>query len=115
MDELFGHPGIGASWETFVLEQVRQLKPAHLDLYFYRTHQGAEADLVLAKGSTPVACIEVKLSTSPQVSKGFYQTIADLKTKRKYVVVPAGESYAVHEKTTVCSLKEFVSDHLEQL
>ena len=114
-DELFGHPGVGASWESFVIEQVRQLKPAHLDMYFYRTHQGAEADLVLAKGTKPVACIEIKLSTSPQVSKGFYQTIGDLKTKHNYVVIPSGDSYVVHEKTTVCSLGEFVSVHLGQL
>ena len=114
-EELFGHPAVGVSWESFVTEQIRQLKPVHLDLYFYRTHQGAEADLVLVKGMRPVACIEIKLSTAPQVSKGFYQTIADLKTKNNYVLMPTGDSYSGNEKIVVCSLSEFINNRLKQL
>lgn len=115
LDELFGHPHVGLSWEGFVIEQVRQLKPAHLDMYFYRTHQGTEADLVLVKGMKPVACIEIKLSTAPQVSKGFYQSIADLNTRNNYIVIPSGDSYTTKEKTLICSLAEFVNKQLKYL
>ena len=115
MDELAGHPAIGSSWEGFIIEQIRQLKPQYLDMYFYRTHQGTEADLVLVKGIKPVACIEIKLSTAPQVSKGFHQSIEDLKTKNNYVIMPSGDSYNTKEKITICSLLEFITIHLKRL
>lgn len=115
MDDLLGHPAAGNSWEGFVIEQIRQLKPPHLDMYFYRTHQGAEIDLLLVKGVKPVASIEIKLSTAPIVSKGFYQSIQDLKTKHNYIVIPYGESYQTKEKITICSLQEFLKDYLKQL
>lgn len=115
MDDLFGHPGVGLSWEGFVIEQIRQLKPSHLDLYFYRTHQGTEADLILVKGNKPVACIEIKLSTAPQVSKGFIQSIADLKTNSNFIIIPTGDSYSTKEKISICSLFDFLTTHLCKL
>jgi len=115
VDDLFGHPQAGSSWEGFVIEQVRQLKPAHLDMYFYRTHQGAEADLVLVKGNKPIACIEIKLSTAPQISKGFIQSTADLKTAKNYLIMAAGDSYQTREKIKVCGLAEFLKIDLKKL
>ena len=115
MDDLFGHPSVGTSWEGFVIEQIRQLKPAHLDMYFYRTHQGTEADLVLVKGIRPVACIEIKLSGAPQVNKGFLQSITDLKTKKNYLIMPTGDSYHTKEEINICNLSDFLNIHLKQL
>ena len=105
---------MGTSWESFVVEQIRQLKPTHLDMYFYRTHQGAEADVVLVKGMTPVACIEIKISTAPKISNGFYQTMSDLKTKKNFVLMPSGDSYnknGIH----ICSVSNFINTHLSKL
>lgn len=115
MDDLFGHPDVGTSWESFVIEQIRQLKPPHLDMYFYRTHQGTEADLVLVKGMKPVACIEIKLSTAPQISKGFHQSIDDLKTTKNYIITPLGDSYATKDKITICNLSDFINKQLKQI
>ena len=47
-------------------------------MYFYRTHDGAECDVVLVKGIVPIACIEIKLNNAPVISKGFYTSVADL-------------------------------------
>jgi predicted AAA+ superfamily ATPase len=69
-DSLLGHPGVGGSWEGYVIEQIYQLKPPGIELFYYRTQAGAECDLVLVKGITPLACIEIKLSNTPTVSKG---------------------------------------------
>lgn len=115
MDDLFGHPHVGASWEGFVIEQIRQLKPAHLDMYFYRTHQGTEADLVLVKGTKPIACIEIKLSTAPQVSKGFIQSVSDLKTRNNYIIMPTGDRYQTQEKINICNLSEFLTTNLNKM
>ena len=115
LDELHGHPNVGLSWEAFVIEQVRQLKPDHLDLYYYRTHQGAESDIVLVKGMKPVACIEIKLSNAPKISKGFYQSISDLKTKTNFVLIPSGDSYPIADKIMAYNLTEFISKQLRRL
>ncbi len=106
-DDLFGSIHAGASWEGFVIEQLR-LSKGDCDLYFYRTHNGAEADAVLVRGQEPVACIEIKLSTSPQVSRGFYEVINDLKTEKNYVIMPSGDTYPINENIRCYSLSEFI-------
>ncbi|MBI2753072.1 MAG: ATP-binding protein [Betaproteobacteria bacterium] len=64
--ELLRHPGAGASWEGFVIEQILGSLAASgvdTDAHFLRTSDGHEIDLLLTLGSTRVA-IEVKLSAS---------------------------------------------------
>jgi hypothetical protein len=111
---LMGHPVAGASWEGFVIEQIIQLLPGKLRPFFYRTHHGAEADLMLVEGIKPVAAIEIKLTNAPVISKGFYQAIDDLKLKQGFVVTPGSESYP-QKQMRVCSLKEFVKKFLPEL
>lgn len=115
LDDLYGHPVVGASWEGFVIEQIRQLKPAHIDCYFYRSHQGTEADLVLVRGMKPIACIEIKLSTSPLLGKGFLHSIIDLKTKKNFIVIPQGDSYTATNEISICNLNEFLEKHLPKM
>jgi len=40
-------------------------------MYYYRTHDGAECDLVLVKGVKPLACIEIKLNNAPMCQRAF--------------------------------------------
>jgi predicted AAA+ superfamily ATPase len=54
-DQLSGTPMIGHSWEAYVIEQIKCLANSSFDLYFYRTHAGAEVDLVLTKGIIPTS------------------------------------------------------------
>ncbi|CAM4335515.1 protein of unknown function [Pedobacter westerhofensis] len=78
IDSLLGHPVAGGSWEGYVIEQIYQCKPDYTEMFFYRTQTGAECDLVLVQGVTAVACIEIKLSNSPVVSKGSISCVQDL-------------------------------------
>ncbi len=64
-DELFGSPLLGASWETYVVQQIRAETPNDYELYYYRTHAGTEVDLVLTKGFKPTSCIEIKSPPRP--------------------------------------------------
>jgi hypothetical protein len=62
LDELRHHPVHGASWESFVLEDVirrEKLRHPHSQFYFWRTADGAEIDLVIDRGSGRIA-IEIK-------------------------------------------------------
>lgn len=112
MIALKGHPVVGSSWEGYVVEQIKQMKPSGMDMYYYRTQAGAEYDIVLARGIRPVACIEVKLNNAPSLSRGNLQSIADLQTKKNFVVVPDIEDYKTKEGIVVCNVKSFLTKHL---
>jgi uncharacterized protein len=62
IEELGNHPARGASWETFVIEDlIRREKIRHplTQFYFWRTAVGSEIDLIMERGSRRFA-IEVK-------------------------------------------------------
>lgn len=47
-EDLLGHPIVGQTWETMVVETLIATAPEGTQPYFYRTSAGAEIDLVLA-------------------------------------------------------------------
>jgi predicted AAA+ superfamily ATPase len=106
---------VGASWEGYVIEQISQLKPEHIDLYYYRTHHGAECDLLLVGGLRPVIAIEIKFSSNPSLSKGFYTVMDDLKLERGFVIVPEGKGYKLDEKVDVGGIEYFLKEVLQNL
>ena len=61
-----------------MINQILALKKNQIDLYFYRTHHGAEVDLVFTKALNVVATAEIKYSNFPQLSKGNYLAFDDL-------------------------------------
>ncbi|MEJ7559816.1 MAG: ATP-binding protein [Pedobacter sp.] len=114
-DALFGHPGVGGSWEGYVIEQIFQAKPDHLGLFFYRTQAGAECDLLLVQGINPVACIEIKLSNAPVVSRGFLNCIQDLAPKYSFIITPQSDTYVASHEVTITSLSNFIGTSLSTL
>ena len=115
MVQLKGHPVVGSSWEGYVVEQVNQLKPAGTDLHYYRTQAGAEVDIVIAKGVKPLACIEIKLNNAPNITKGNHQSIADLKTKKNFVVVPDVDEYKTKEGIVICNIETLLTKYLPKI
>lgn len=112
--DVLGHPVAGGSWEGFVIEQIITTMPESVRAFYYRTHHGAEADLVLVRGLKPVAALEIKLNNAPTISKGFFQTLTDLKLKKGYVVTPKADAYPVHQ-AEVTSLNDFMERILPKL
>jgi hypothetical protein len=81
MDELNSHPIRGASWETFVIEDILRratLSHPHIQAYFWRTAGGAETDLLLENGQQ-LHAIEIKTSkaTSPYLARGLRSILQD--------------------------------------
>ena len=114
-EELMAHPALGSSWEGFVIEQIRELVGDKLACFYYRTHNGSECDLVLAKGSEAVAAIEIKFSSAPDLSRGFYHAVEDLGTAQNFIVVPQGDDYPLKTNVEVVSLLSFLQTHLPKL
>lgn len=92
LDALLGHPVAGSSWEGFVIEQLINAAPG-AQASFYRTSNGAEVDLVLEFRSGATWVIEVKRSSAPTVSKGFYTAATDLGAARQLLVAPVAQPY----------------------
>ncbi len=113
-EDLITHPIAGASWEGYVIEQVIPLLDPAIRPYFYRTSNGAEMDLVLVDGITPVVSIEIKLSLAPALKRGSTESVADLKTKNNYVVTPNGGNVAVRPQWVHCNIHELIG-HLRTL
>lgn len=115
MEDVRSHTIAGNSWEGYVIEQINNTKPSALRMYYYRTHDGAEADVVLEKGNKVVACIEIKLSNAPALSKGFHMSVKALKCKNNFVITPSTENYVSGDGIRFCSLPDFLKKYLQNL
>lgn len=111
-NDLLGHPVLGSSWEGLVIDNVIALLPRHR-ASFYRTSSGTEIDLVLEKGNHRIA-IECKASSAPDLSRGFWNALADLKPDRTWVVAPIEDSYLIKEGVEVMGMSVLM-DRLREL
>ncbi len=96
---LLAHPKVGASWETFCIEQLvshaRLVDPAS-EAFFFRTQTGVEVDLLLRLRGELVA-FEVKLGLTVRDTRPMKSAMADLGIRRGYQV-NAGEQFVPLEK-----------------
>jgi predicted AAA+ superfamily ATPase len=106
-DELINQLLIGASWETFVIEQIINLLGPDYQYYFYRTHQGAECDLLLVRSGIVEWAIEIKNTLSPKISKGFLISMEDTKAVKGAVISRVKEGYPLKDGVKNYSLTEF--------
>jgi len=114
-DSLLGNLIVGGSWESYVIEQIRRCVPESWQFFYYRTHAGAETDLVLIAPNGRKIGIEVKFSTAPTVSRGFYENRADLATDHSYIIVPTGEKYPKANEVWVINVADFLANELPKL
>ena len=89
LDELDAHPARGASWETFVIEDMQRrerLKHPFSQAYFWRTAAGAEIDLVLQRGDVMVA-VEVKAGVgTPRQARHLADALPDIGATAGWIV-----------------------------
>lgn len=114
IDELEGMPIIGNSWEGYVIEQICQITQNELEPHFYRTHEGAEIDLVLLKAGKPIFAIEIKYTSAPKLSRGNTQAFRDINAKENFIVTPNSDDYHLTEDIKVCSLDSFLKLFISQ-
>ncbi|QOJ30317.1 MAG: ATP-binding protein [Ignavibacteriales bacterium] len=104
LEQLLGNSLLGHIWEGYVIEQILSTLPAGCSGYFYRTTGGAEIDLVITRAEKPVIGIEIKFSSSPAVSKGFFQGMDDLGCKTGMVIYPGKDTVQIKENVFVVPL-----------
>ena len=96
-----------------MLEQLINAAP-QAEASFYRTSNGAEVDLVLTFRNQQIWAIEIKRSSAPTVSRGFYQAASDLGATRKLLVAPVAQTYPLKEGIEVVDVMtaiQWVTEH----
>lgn len=113
-NSLLGHPVVGGSWEGFVIENIMSVAPSRVQPYYYGTPGGAEIDLVLEFPGGAKWAIEIKRSSAPSVSKGFYSGCEDIKPDKRFVVYSGLEDFSMGEGITAVSLPNLMRELLKQ-
>ena len=101
-ETLLGNIALGSIWEQIVIQNVKGIYP-EAELFFYRTSNGAEVDLVMQYKNKTYA-IECKSTLAPTLSKGNYNAIEDIKPQHTFIVCPTTEMWQMKPHITVIGL-----------
>ena len=107
MEAVLSHPIAGQSWEAHVVGQLIAAAP-RAQAHFYRPSHGAECDLVLVQPGGDTWACEIKRSSAPSVSRGFYEAVKDVGASRKLLIAPVPESYPAKEGIEVMPVLDAV-------
>lgn len=108
LEQVLGHPICGHSWEGYCIEQILGQLPRGTRVSHYRTHAGAEVDLVLEQAGGNVHAIEIKRTLSPKLTPAFRESMATLGAIRGTYLMPEGESFPLSENVNATGLLPFL-------
>ena len=75
----------------------------------YRTHAGAEVDLVLENPLGETIALEIKRTLSPKLTPGFVESMKTLQAAKGYYIIPQGETFPLSESVTAISLADYLA------
>lgn len=107
-EDLINQLLVGNSWEGFVIEQISNVLGDEYEYYFYRTHQGAECDLLLIRSGKVKYAIEIKNTLSPKITKGFKISMEDTKAEQGIVLSRIQDNYPLETNIKAMGLWEFL-------
>jgi predicted AAA+ superfamily ATPase len=108
IDALESHPKLGASWESFAIEQLL-LQAGTREAYYWRTQAGAELDLLLFLGGKRIG-VEVKYGDAPVLTKSMASALADLRLNRLFVVHAGTARFPLGKKVEALPLQDCVRE-----
>ena len=110
LEDLERHPRVGASWEGFALRAVMRHLGARADeCYFWRTHQGAELDLLVVRGRKRLG-FEFKRTDAPGITPSMRTALADLGLAELSVVHAGKQSFPLAPRIQAVALRRLVED-----
>jgi predicted AAA+ superfamily ATPase len=108
LEHVLGHPICGASWEGYCIEQILNRLPKGTSASHYRTHAGAEVDLVIEQADGKITAIEIKRTLSPKVTPGLIESMETLRADRGFIVIPEGASYPLSKTVSAIGLANYL-------
>ncbi len=107
--ELWSHPKLGSAWEGFALEEIICSLPIDAyDCYFWATHNDAELDLLIVKGSKRSG-FEFKFTEAPRLTKSMRIAQEDLKLDELTVIYPGQHRFPLANGIEACGLELFLN------
>ncbi len=107
--DIEGHPKLGASWEGFIIDQlVQQLRVNPEETYHWRTHQGAELDLLVVRGGLRLG-FEVKRTVTPTLTPSMRSAIHDLKLKSLTVVHAGDQTFPLSKQVQAVAFRDVLN------
>lgn len=116
-DSLMGHIVAGGSWEGYVIEQILSELSYNQLPFFYRTADGSELDLIIEEDLKIRLAIEIKITNSPNLSRGNTIALEDLGNPPLLIITPSAEDYPFREGVQVCNIKtmdRYLRSHLNR-
>jgi predicted AAA+ superfamily ATPase len=108
--DLDRHPKVGASWEGFAMAQVIARIGARPDqCFFWRTHTGAELDLLVVRGRERLG-FEFKRTSVPAVTPSMRSALHDLRLTRLDVVHAGRDTFPLARKVRALALSRLLVD-----
>ena len=104
------HPIVGASWEGFAVETLIDCAPSEATATYYRSHAGAEIDLVLDFPNGEVWAIEAKRSLVPRIERGFHAACEDIAPTRRLVVYGGDETVPLPHGVVAMGLRKLARE-----
>jgi len=107
-EHILGHPLCGASWEGYCVEQILSRLPYGYVASHYRTHSGAEVDLVIESPDGVIWAVEIKRTLSPKVTPGLIESMETLQADHGLIVIPQGDAYPLSKTVSAMGLLRFL-------
>ncbi len=108
-EALLGHPVVGQTWESFVIETLITAAPDGTEAHYYRTSNGTEVDLLLTLPGGELWAIEVKRNSAPKIERGFHSACVDLNPQRRFYVVPGAGRFPLDDRTDAIGVVELAN------
>jgi predicted AAA+ superfamily ATPase len=108
MSDLLIHPKLGASWESFALEQIIIKHQAESeDCYFWASHQGAELDLLITKNNCRIG-FEIKYASSPKITRSMQIVMDSLALEQFMVIYPGNIDFPLSDRITAVGIENYL-------
>ena len=108
--QLERHPKVGASWEGFLLDAViHHLRARPEQCYFWATHQGAELDLLILRGSERRG-FELKRTTAPRLTRSMHVALEDLSLSSLDVIHAGKDTFPLAPKVRAIAARRLLDD-----
>jgi len=110
---LLESPKRGSSWEGLMIEQIiggEQLRKTGTQFYFFRTHAGAEIDLIVDRGNERIGYeFKCAASTGPKDWANLKKGIDDHIIHKGFLIYLGARSYPVSKEVEVVGAEHFLT------
>ena len=108
MQALESHPKCGSSWEGYLLEAiVDRLRLNDDEVHFWKTHTGAEIDLLIPRLRIG---IEIKRTAAPTVTPSIRSALRDLGLEEVVIVHAGRDSYRLATKVRAVAARQLLDE-----